>query len=495
MISRNRRSENKCVASLLPFVLWHCHKGINKNWMNNRAGTVLQEVKLSKWGLIKGVTWTVGTFGAGQIIRLVGSIALTRLLSPQLIGIMTIVNSVRSGIDLLSDVGIAQSIVQNKNAENPAFYNTAWSLKVIRGVCLCIICGAVGGVFGWFYRSPIVGVVLPVMAFVFLFDGINSVSPFLMQRRLQLVGLNLFGLTFEFIGAAVLVVLAYLFRSIWSLVFGVLIGAALKTLVTHFLLRDVRVRFHIAKQFVWEIIHFGKWIFLSSIVFFLAGNFDRLFLGKVVPFAVLGVYSVARNIADMMIGLVSRICSYIVFPYIASSLERPKGDMYRKLAPIRLRLLFVAALGLSGFAAVADVPIKIIYDERYHAAAAMMPIFALGVWFATLCSINESMLLGLGEPKYLTIGNASKFGWTCLALPFAYSSYGLLGVIVVTATSDIFRYVPIFFGQIRLRFSFGLQDVLATLFMFAGYLFFVWLRWFLGFGVAFRSPGLFVPAV
>ena len=105
-------------------------------------------LKLSRRGLVKGVGWTVGAYGAGQFVRLVSSIALTRLLSPELFGIMTIVNTVRTGVDLLSDVGIGQSIVQNKKAEDPDFYNTAWTIKLLRGLLLCLVCAALSHPFG-----------------------------------------------------------------------------------------------------------------------------------------------------------------------------------------------------------------------------------------------------------------------------------------------------------------------------------------------------------
>ena len=58
------------------------------------------DVKLSRWSLLKGVGTTVGAYGAGRVVRLAGSIALARLLTPELFGIIAIVNSVRTGIDL-----------------------------------------------------------------------------------------------------------------------------------------------------------------------------------------------------------------------------------------------------------------------------------------------------------------------------------------------------------------------------------------------------------
>jgi O-antigen/teichoic acid export membrane protein len=93
---------------------------------------------------------------------------------------------------------------------------------------------------------------------------------------------------FEIVPGVVLVSLAYIYRSIWSLVFGLLISSAVQMITTYFLLNDIRVRFRIVSEYVRRIIHFGKWIFLSSADYFLSSNLDRLYLGKVGSLSMLG---------------------------------------------------------------------------------------------------------------------------------------------------------------------------------------------------------------
>src|SRR5262245_5591146 len=89
--------------------------------------------------LLSGTFWTTAAFGLSQILRVASSVILTRLLSPELFGIMVIVYGFRTGLDLLSDVGIAQSFVTNKNSDKPEFYNTAWTLRFIRGIALWLL--------------------------------------------------------------------------------------------------------------------------------------------------------------------------------------------------------------------------------------------------------------------------------------------------------------------------------------------------------------------
>ena len=443
--------------------------------------------KFTRQSLFKSIGSTVGGFGSAQAVRFVSYVILTRLLTPEIFGIMAIVNSVRTGIDLITDVGVGQNIVQNENAEDPDFYNTAWTLKIIRGFILSIICAAVSIPLAHFYSSSILAVILPVASIYFISEGFAFVSLFLLQKRLKVTAVNIVMFIFEIITDGILVGLAYFYRSIWAMVIGLVIASVARTIISFFVLKNVQIRFFISKRYAAQILHFGKWVFLTSIVYFLSMNFDRLYMGKVVPFALLGVYGVARSVSNMMVTLVAQLCNLIVFPYVSSLSSVPKEELHRRLGSVRPKLLLATAVGLASFAAIADFPVKVIYDSRYQAAAQMLPFLVLGVWFSTLCNINESVLLGYGKPQYITASSAFKFAWMLIGLPTAFALYGIFGIILVVALSDLFRYMPLFVGQIRLRFSFISQDLILTVVMFGLFAFFVWLRWWFGLGVAFSN--------
>src|SRR5262249_5989257 len=237
-------------------------------------------MKISRLALAKGVGWTVGAYALMLSLRLITNIALARLLAPELFGIMLMVNSLRTGLDLISDVGIGQNIVQNKNAEDPNFYDTAWTLQLIRGFLLWIACCAAAVPLAQLYQAPILSLVLPVAGLYFVFGGLSSISPFLLQKRQQLARLNAFDVIITFVSAIAHVVFAYLSPTIWALVLGGVVASAATMIGSYFLLPDLRHRFYIFKQYAWEIITFGKWIFISSLVYFLSMNFDNLYLAK-----------------------------------------------------------------------------------------------------------------------------------------------------------------------------------------------------------------------
>jgi O-antigen/teichoic acid export membrane protein len=444
-------------------------------------------MKLATGKLVNGTVWTVGAFGASQIIRLGSNIVLTRLLAPELFGLMVIVNTLMTGIQLVSDIGIGQNIVHSKNAEKPEFYSTAWSIQIIRGIILWLAFLAAAVPVARFYEMPVLSTILPVAGISILVGGLTSVSPSLLQKRLQFAKLNVFLLVTAIASAAAFILLAYTNRTIWSLVIGLVVQSVISTIASFFLLPELKHKFRLDKRFTWEIVNFGKWIFMSTMVYFLSGNFDRLYFAKVVPLQLLGVYGIARSISDLVGVVASRVGGTVVFPFIASHADMPRESLRRQLMPIRSRFLWLTALGCSLFVATADLAIKFIYDQRYHAAGWMLPILVVGAWFSMIATINENTLLGLGKPSYATAGYSVKFLLLVFGLPISLKFNGLVGGVIALAMIEVFRYVPIFIGQKRERFSFGGQDLGLTGAMFMMIAVFEWLRWESGFGTSFDS--------
>ena len=304
---------------------------------------------------------------------------------------------------------------------------------------------------------------------------------------MQFGKLNSFQLTIAAVSSALTVLFAYLSPTIWALVFGGLVSSAGSAIGSYFLLPEIKQKFYISKQFVWEIIHFGKWIFLSSIVYFLSTNFDRLYFAKVVPLELLGIYGIARSISELLSGLTANLGNHVVFPFLASHSDTPRASLHEQLASVRAKFLLVVAVGCSLLVATADFAVKILYDARYHAATWMLPIMVVGSWFSIVANINESTLLGLGKPSYSAITNSLKFTLLLFALPLTLKFYGLVGGIIAITLIELSRYIPIYIGQRRERFSFGRQDLGITLVMILMIGVFEWLRWSFGLGTSFDS--------
>ena len=444
-------------------------------------------MKLSVGVLLNGAFWTLVTFGIGQTLRFITNVILTHIIAPELFGLMLIVNTLRIGLELTSDLGIGQAMIYSNNAEKPDFYNTAWSLQVIRGLVLWLVFILAAEPVAYFYNSPVLAYLLVITALITVFGGLASVAPTILQKQLKFAKLGIYTLIIAFISSVSLIALVVASPTVWSLAFAGVVGSIVSTVGSYFLLPQLKQKFFISKIYLGEIVNFGKWMFMSSFVFFLSSNFDRLYFAKVIPLELLGIYGIARTISEILSTMTARLGTNVVFPFITSHLDSPRAELRKQIAVTRARFLLLVGVGCSLFIATADLAIKLLFDHRYQAAGWMVPILIVGSWFSTLTSINECTLLGLGKPSYMALSNSLKFVLLIICLPISLQVYGLVGAIVAVTLIELCRYFPLFVGQRRENFSFGRQDLAATVAMLLLVGFWEWLRWMLGFGTSFDS--------
>src|SRR5262249_50324804 len=100
--------------------------------------TASETVSLKRRVLDAGL-WSIAGFALNYAIRLGSSLLMTRLLVPQMFGVMAIATMVMVGLAMLSDLGLQQNIIQSRRGGDPDYLNTAWTLQVIRGVLLWFI--------------------------------------------------------------------------------------------------------------------------------------------------------------------------------------------------------------------------------------------------------------------------------------------------------------------------------------------------------------------
>lgn len=408
--------------------------------------------------------WTSTTFALMQVLRLVNSVVLARLLAPPIFGLMMIVNTIRTGVDLLSDVGINQNIVSHKDGENRDFYDTAWTLQVLRGVILGVLCVLFAQVFADFFEEPQLSVILPIFALLFLFSGFQSTARALLQKRIAVVRADLFELSILIFTVLVQVVIALITPTIWALVIGSVVSSAATLIASYLLIPGMRHRFLIQPTCARQILHFSKWIFLSSIIYFLAFNFDRLYFAKQISLADLGVFAIARSIAEMVSSAAARSSNLLVFPSVAAA-QGQNYEIRGKLLHGRRTVLLLVAIGLGAFVAVADRAVEVLYDARYAEAATLLPLLLLGVWFAILSTVNASILLGTGRPMYPALSDGAKLLTYIILVPLAFHQFGFIAAIIVLNVGEVVRYLVLWMFSRKQHLGFG-RDDLALTFLF-----------------------------
>ncbi len=102
-------------------------------------GIIILKVKTLRQRSIHAGLWTIGGHALSQVIRLASNLILTRLLVPEMFGLMTLANLLLVGVWLFSDLGLKQSVVQSSRGHEPTFLNTAWVVQIVRGIVMWLM--------------------------------------------------------------------------------------------------------------------------------------------------------------------------------------------------------------------------------------------------------------------------------------------------------------------------------------------------------------------
>ncbi|EIZ79012.1 putative membrane protein [Novosphingobium sp. Rr 2-17] len=426
--------------------------------------------------------WTIGTYVASAGIRFSSNIVLSRLLGPEILGIVVIAQAIRTGCDLLTDLGPEQNIVHSPHGDDERFLNTVWTMQVLRGLLVSIACLALSPLLARFYHIDTA--ILMAVSAAPLLNSFMSTSIFSVAKRLEVRTRNVFELGAEAIGLIINITLALTLRNVWAPILGILFAVGARTCLTY-LLPHPRHRFVLDKVHGPQIFHFSKWIMLSSLAFYAAIYVDRLFLGLVVPLATLGVYGLAKAVSDLPNTVAGRLAFQIVFPFVASH----QGDLEAGSAPraelsrVRLHFLLLVLLGIATVMAWSDWAVRLLYGHRYVEAGWMLCLLLIGGWIAVLSSLNEAAVFGHGKAQNVSYANVVRFAVMGTALAGGFALWGLPGALLALPASELARYVILTKTQLRMKLTFLRQDAALSLGLLAIFGGWVLLRLALGLGV------------
>lgn len=409
----------------------------------------------------RGSAWAVAGYGGSQLLRLASTLVLARhLLTPEAFGLVALVNVFLSGLALLSDLGIGTDVIQHKRGDDPEFINTAFLIQASRGMLLWIVASALAYPFAHFYHRPEIRTLALVASVSVLVQGFTSGSVWKLTRHVQLGKITLLRIGAEATGLVTSIVWAIVSPTAWALVVGRVAAEAFFTIGTH-LIEEERLSLQWDPIAAKDILAFGTGMFFSSATYFLAGEAERLVVGKFVTLTVLGCFSLAISITSVGTQVTQRILGQVFFPMISASVRTSRDVAASQFKKVKLMLLVISGCMAVAFIGAGNWIVMILLGPRYAMAGWMLQLLGFRGALELFASVTTQMLFALGTSKYAAIGNLAKLAFLAVGLTVAFGKFGFREAIWVLAISPIFAYIPLLFG-IRKRFKVAFWTEVTT---------------------------------
>lgn len=397
--------------------------------------------------MLKAAAWLVGGNISSQLLRLGSNLILTRLLVPEAFGLVAAVNTLYFALVMFSDLGVWQSVVKSERGTDPRFLGTAWSVQLARGGLLAVIVllialalhlAAQADLFaaGTVYADARLPPMVTLFALCALLQGMESMKLASAQRELQVGHLARLELASQIGAMVITLALAWATRSVWALLVGTLVGAALRTVFSHVYLPGKTARPCWDRDCAREIIGFGKWIFVSSIVGFLAAHGEKIILAGSLATASFGVFSIASTLLAAVMGVYGSLNGHVIFSSLSLAL---RSDDNSEVARVYTRVQQLADLFLGtlagGLLMSGQWAVWLLYDARYHDAGWMLQWLGLGL-LAMRHQVVEQLMFARGQPAWVSANNSLRALGLVVFIPAGFALGGEPGAIIGVVLSQ-----------------------------------------------------------
>lgn len=395
---------------------------------------------------------TGAEYAINILFRILSTLVLTRLLSPEIFGVMGVILMFQMILVMLTDFGVRPLIVVSDHASDPNFLKTCWTVQVLHGLCtygiilllaLLIwnmqelrLTGETG-----VYAQPVLAPALAVAGLQLVLQGLESVNQSFYARDMRFGRITLINLTASVFAPVAAIAIAWIWPSVWALVISGLLAATLRLIMTFVLFNGPTMGICWRSEYVSELIHRGKWIVSHSALSILTNTADKILFSMFLSASAFGTYSLATQIIDIPRNLLGRIQSNL-FLQVFRSLDE-SGDVqamrrqyYRYRAPFDALACMVAG----GLITAAPAVIDLMYDPRYAQAGEILQILALGLPLLGMGLIREAFIARKKLMLMTLVGFVQAVSiWLgmLVALPALGSAMGALLVVALHRVPEL----------------------------------------------------------
>lgn len=173
-----------------------------------------------KTKIAKGGFWLAIGSGSENVLRLIRNMILTRILVPDVFGLMAIILAVNFFFESFTQIGIKESIIQNPKGDEKSYLNAAFFLSSFRGLILFVTGLILSSIIAHFYNKPEIIPMMQASFFGILFFGIMSPKAYIELKGMNYKKWVLLYNGGSLIGILTTIILGFMFHSLWSLVIG-----------------------------------------------------------------------------------------------------------------------------------------------------------------------------------------------------------------------------------------------------------------------------------
>lgn len=332
-------------------------------------------------------------FGA-QLIQLIVTLILARILSPEIFGTVTFVLIFSQIVQVFVDSGFGSALVQELDADEEDF-SSVFYFNIIMCLLMYLLI---------FFCAPYIAVLceditlIPVIRFlglVIIISGFKNIQQAYVYRTMQFKKFFFSTLAGTIISAVIGVWMAAAGYGIWALAVQKVLNAFIDTAVLW-----IVVKWKPGRSFSIErlkhLVKYGWKLLVSSLVDTLYNNLRQFIIGNKYSEADLAYYDRGNQIPNLIVSNINTSIDSVIFPVLSKSQTDKEKLKYMTKKAICTSAYILAPL-MIGMAFLAPSFVEVVLTEKWLPCVPYLQMFCFTYLLYPLQTANLNVIKAVGR--------------------------------------------------------------------------------------------------
>lgn len=375
--------------------------------------------------MVSALKWMAAARLLSQLASWVITIVVIRLLAPEDYGLMAMAMAVITFLNLLAEMGMGAALIQKRDLDQ-GLVREAYTLALVVNGLLYLALYHAALPLASFFKEPRLVDVVRVIGLQFFLLSLSIVPQSMLEKHMEFNRRAVVELVSTISGSLFTLYLAIEGEGVWSLVYGNLLRMFIRMLGLNLLYPYLKMP-TLRLGRVLGIAKFGGWVTLERLLWYLYTESDIFIIGRILGNEVLGLYSVARQLASLPSQKLNAIMTQVSLP--AFSVLQDDRERFRNAFLKATRLISVFAIPVFfGISAVAPEAVAVLLGEKWKDVILPIQLLALVMPLKMLGANVPTAVKAVGRPEV----NVVNLALACIIVPsavFVGTRWGLTGVV------------------------------------------------------------------
>ena len=411
-----------------------------------------------------GMIWKFMERICAQVVSLIVSIVLARILMPDDYSIVSIVTIFFTFCNVFISGGLNTALIQKKDADVED-YSTVLHTSMFVALILYMVMFFLAPSIANLYSKQILIPVIRIMSLTFFINAFKSVLSAYTSSNLQFKKFFFSTIVGTIISAFVGIYMAINGYGAWALVAQQMTNSLLDTLILY-LTTKYRIIFKVSFKKLKSLFSYGWKIFVSSIISVIYDQINPLIVGVKYTSKDLAYYSKGQSYPGLINSTISDTLQSVLFPIMSKVQDNKEMvlSVTRKYIKVASYVIFPMMIGLFS---VSDIFVEVVLTEKWLPIVPYIQIFCFSYMLNIIQVGNLQAIKAIGRSDItLILEIVKKSLYLIIIILFVILSKNPIVLALSSIVCTVFATVVNTYPNRKLlgyKYKYQLSDLLPNL--------------------------------